>query len=86
MNGYKVNSNGRKEKDGFLCSSNTKTPSSIWWCVAVKIDEEKVQVRDSKDPSDTTLTFSHEEWEAFIEGVKVGEFDLPVSTADKSCV
>lgn len=65
---------GRKEKDGFyvsLCSTGD------WHqCVACKITEEVVQVRDTKDPDDTTLTFTHGEWRAFIQGVKNGEFDL----------
>lgn len=77
MNGYHIDKSGRKSKDGFVCSSNTKTRNSAFWCVAVKIDPDKVGVRDSKDPNDTTLEFSHEEWNAFITGVKSGEFDLP---------
>ena len=45
-------------------------------CVQVAIKSEGVGVRDSKDPSKTTLQFTPEEWNAFIGGVKVGEFDL----------
>lgn len=45
-------------------------------CVAVKITPQEVLVRDTKDPSKTTLKFNHEEWKAFIEGVKNGEFNV----------
>ncbi|WP_327105820.1 DUF397 domain-containing protein [Nonomuraea glycinis] len=33
-------------------------------------------VRDSKNPSGPALAFSPDEWKAFVEGVKLGEFDL----------
>lgn len=32
-------------------------------------------VRHSKDPDGPTLVFTPAEWQAFITGVKVGEFD-----------
>jgi hypothetical protein len=32
-------------------------------------------VRDSKDRSGPTLLFTPSEWQAFVEGVKLGEFD-----------
>jgi Domain of unknown function (DUF397) len=35
-----------------------------------------VQVRDSKDPSGAVLTFNRREWDAFLLGVRNGEFDL----------
>ena len=65
---------GRKEKDGFVTS--TETPKSPYFCVAVKIGEGKVQIRDTKDLNDMTLTFTNDEWNAFISGIKQGEFDL----------
>ncbi|KAA9375983.1 MULTISPECIES: DUF397 domain-containing protein [Microbispora] len=34
-----------------------------------------IAVRDSKNPSGPKLLFTPEEWEAFISGVKDGEFD-----------
>ena len=76
MNGYTVGADGRKQKDGFICASNTKTRNSAFWCVAVKIDDCGAHVRNSKDENDITLTFSREEWKAFVEGVKKGEFDI----------
>ena len=43
----------------------------IWnKCVQVAIRKEGVGVRDSKDSSKTTLQFTPEEWDAFIEGAK----------------
>jgi len=45
-------------------------------CVEVAIREDAIGVRDSKDSSKTTLCFTVEEWAAFVEGVKAGEFDL----------
>jgi hypothetical protein len=35
-----------------------------------------IHVRDSKNPDGPMLTFTSHEWEAFIAGVKSGEFDL----------
>ncbi len=35
-----------------------------------------VAVRDSKDRTGPTLVFTADEWRAFIEGAKDGEFDL----------
>ena len=32
-------------------------------------------VRDSKDPASPVLAFTAAEWEAFLGGVKAGEFD-----------
>ena len=35
-----------------------------------------VMVRDSKDPDGPVLSFTREEWDAFLAGVRGGEFDL----------
>lgn len=35
-----------------------------------------IGLRDSKDPSGPILTFTPEEWQAFLAGTKDGEFDL----------
>ncbi|MFI6799213.1 DUF397 domain-containing protein [Streptosporangium canum] len=37
---------------------------------------ELIAVRDSKDPEGPKLFFTLAEWDAFVNGVKVGEFDL----------
>ncbi len=68
---------GRTDEDGFRVSSLTFIKDKYRSCVAVKIGEDgSVQVRDTKDPTKTTLTYTSEEWVAFIGGVKGGEFDL----------
>ena len=64
---------GRKEKDGFLCAE--KSPWFVF-CVAVKRGKRRVQIRDTKDLTDKTLSFSKGEWRTFIDGVKAGEFDV----------
>lgn len=45
-------------------------------CVEVAgLPEGLIGVRDSKDASSAVLRFTASEWEAFIGGVKNGEFD-----------
>ena len=45
-------------------------------CVEVAtIPSVGVVVRDSKGPGDVMLRFTFGEWEAFVNGVKAGEFD-----------
>lgn len=46
-------------------------------CVEVALDSgEEVMVRDGKQAAGATLRFTVDEWEAFIAGVKAGEFDI----------
>jgi len=73
-NGYQM-INGRKQKDGFICSPGTGSRHSRA-CVAVKIGNEKVLVRDTKDLTDKTLTFNFQEWEVFTDAIKCGEFSV----------
>ena len=42
-------------------------------CVEVKIDNHLVTVRDSEGD---VVMYTHAEWQAFVEGVKLGEFDI----------
>ena len=35
-----------------------------------------VAVRDSKDPEGPALTFSPAGWDAFVQGIKQGDFDI----------
>jgi uncharacterized protein DUF397 len=44
-------------------------------CVEVASLADGVAVRDSKDPHGGVLRFSSSEWQAFVSGVKNGEFD-----------
>ena len=46
-------------------------------CVAVARNVKGyIAVRDTNDPTKTTLVFKKEEWSAFIKGVKNNEFDV----------
>jgi hypothetical protein len=45
-------------------------------CVEVSLSSGEVGVRDGKHADGAVLSFSREEWDAFVHGVKNGEFDL----------
>lgn len=45
-------------------------------CVEVAIQDDGVALRDSKDGSGPVLLFTRHEWEAFVGGIRAGEFDL----------
>lgn len=44
-------------------------------CVEVAFVGEDVWVRDSKAPDEGALCFTRAEWDAFLAGVRRGEFD-----------
>ncbi|MBB2911275.1 hypothetical protein FHS43_002540 [Streptosporangium becharense] len=44
-------------------------------CVEVAFVADAVAVRDTKNREGGTLTFHHDEWTAFIGGIKSGGFD-----------
>jgi Domain of unknown function (DUF397) len=45
-------------------------------CVEVRSARDGgAQVRDSKDPGGAVLTFTAAEWDAFLDGARLGEFD-----------
>ncbi|MEJ2863399.1 DUF397 domain-containing protein [Actinomycetospora flava] len=44
-------------------------------CVEVASVGEFIAVHDSKEPDGPALTYTPREWEAFLDGVKKGEFD-----------
>jgi hypothetical protein len=44
-------------------------------CVEVDAGPAGIRLRDSKNPDGATLTFDGEEWKAFTDGVKAGQFD-----------
>jgi Domain of unknown function (DUF397) len=52
------------------------TRSSTNACVEVAFVDAQVAVRDSKHKDGAILLFTPVEWEAFIGGVRYGEFDL----------
>ena len=43
-------------------------------CVEVAVDEDRIGVRDGKDPNGAVLWFSLEEWTAFMDGISHGDF------------
>ncbi|GIG01420.1 DUF397 domain-containing protein [Catellatospora citrea] len=44
-------------------------------CVEVALSDTFVGLRDSKDQNGAVLTFTTDDWAAFLTGVKAGEFD-----------
>jgi Domain of unknown function (DUF397) len=44
-------------------------------CVEVGQQDGKILLRDSKDPRSRVLRYTAEEWRAFVDGIKAGEFD-----------
>jgi uncharacterized protein DUF397 len=45
-------------------------------CVEVAFVGNQIAVRDSKDRGGPVLVFTAHEWEAFVGGVRTGEFEL----------
>jgi hypothetical protein len=45
-------------------------------CVEVAFVNGAIVVRDSKDPAGPVLVFTANEWDAFVDGAKDGEFDV----------
>jgi hypothetical protein len=56
--------------------------SSTSNCVEVAFVGDRVAVRDSKDRNGPVLLFTPTEWEAFLGGVRIREFDLPRPTGN----
>lgn len=44
-------------------------------CVEVGPRGDKIRVRDSKNPQGGVLTFTTGEWDVFVDGVHIGEFE-----------
>jgi hypothetical protein len=44
-------------------------------CVEVKTGEE-ISIRSSKHPNGSVVNYDRDEWRAFVEAVKAGEFDV----------
>jgi|GraSoiStandDraft_42_1057292.scaffolds.fasta_scaffold237885_1 hypothetical protein len=51
------------------------TASGTSNCVEVSFAGSSVLMRQSQSPQGPVLSFSHPEWEAFVTGVRGGEFD-----------
>jgi Domain of unknown function (DUF397) len=70
--------------------SDSERPSNVWRrstasgggstnCVEVSVTSEFVFMRHSQSPKGPVLAFSLSEWEAFLTGVRRGEFDTDQS-------
>ncbi|HKQ01610.1 MAG TPA: DUF397 domain-containing protein [Actinomycetes bacterium] len=55
----------------------TSTFCDLNGCVEVALLDNQVAVRDAKDKASPVLLFTAPEWDAFVSGVRAGEFDLP---------
>jgi hypothetical protein len=55
------------------CSSYCTAPDSL--CLEVHTSPHGVRLRDSKNRGGPVLRFTHDEWRAFVLGVRNGEFD-----------
>lgn len=51
------------------------TASAQGNCVEVSFAGESVLMRNSRSPEGPVLSFTHPEWEAFLTGIRNGEFD-----------
>lgn len=48
-------------------------------CVEVRGAEDgMIELRDSKNPDAGVMRYTPEEWDAFLDGVRAGEFDFLV--------
>ena len=61
------------ERAGILWRKSAASASGE--CVEVGFVAESVVLRHSLDPSGPVLTFTLDEWAAFVVGVRAGEFD-----------
>lgn len=72
MNIYRIPSLDNRK---FIKSSFS--PDAPWVkCVDVSIGDDDVLITNFSIKGSPVVVFSHDEWEAFIRGVKEGEFDL----------
>ena len=55
---------------------STRSGDSGACTMCMRLEDGSTAVKDSKDPDGPVLTFTAMEWDAFIRGVKAGEFDL----------
>ncbi|MCH7529534.1 DUF397 domain-containing protein [Patescibacteria group bacterium] len=63
-------------KDGAFRKSSLSRKPGLHCVEVAHRDDDTIVVRNSKIPGDNKLHFNRREWDAFIRGVKVGEFDI----------
>jgi hypothetical protein len=57
---------------------STRSSGNGGQCVEVAMNlPGVVAVRDSKDPNGPKLLFTRPEWQAFVHGLKAGDFNTP---------
>jgi predicted secreted Zn-dependent protease len=44
-------------------------------CIRVASQSDQILIGDSKNPSGLVLSYTRDEWNAFVEGVRHGDFD-----------
>ncbi|MEK7203840.1 MAG: DUF397 domain-containing protein [Patescibacteria group bacterium] len=71
-----------KVSDADFARSTYTDSQKYTWCVEVARKKRGVAVRDSRNRTGGTLFFTNNEWQAFVNGVKNGEFD-PVGPVAK---
>jgi hypothetical protein len=54
--------------------------SSASGCVEVTSTDSQVAIRHSLDPEGPILIFTAAQWQAFVDGIRLGEFDKLSST------
>ncbi len=64
-------------RDGAVDDWHKSSSSGASNCVEVRIAAGHVHVRDTKNRHSAPLAFTHDEWRAFLTGVRLGEFDVP---------
>jgi hypothetical protein len=63
--------------DPDLTQWHKSSVSGVSECVEMALlGADGVLVRDSKEPGGPVLAFTAAEWRAFVEGVRLGEFDV----------
>ena len=62
-----MNTNQPNWQRSSFCGSNA--------CVEIAEISGQFMLRDSKNPDVAPFTFTSEEWTAFVQGVRAGEFD-----------
>lgn len=60
-----------------MASWRKSSASNPTGCIEVGTHDRSIKVRDSKNPSGLTLSFTYDEWRAFLNGVILGKFTLP---------
>ena len=66
-----------RDLTGAVWHKSTRSGGNGGDCVEVAVNLPGiVAVRDTKDRDGAALVFTHGEWEAFVAGVRDGEFDI----------